>query len=90
MLRDYFKFAVQNAVLLEAIATISFTSMNAHSWQNNIPDQDTSYHYGSTVKRLRDELVDETKVRNDGILLAVLLLVRAEVSKHALEGVADR
>lgn len=70
---------MQHSVMFESIITLALANMNISSWITGLPDADTSFHYGSTLARLRKTLATDEGMRHDATILAILGLIGAEV-----------
>ncbi|KAK4937473.1 hypothetical protein LTR10_021925 [Elasticomyces elasticus] len=78
ILHQYFQYALQNALMFEALIALSQANLTVHQWTNG-PDQDALYHYNQALRRLRDLLDREQDYSQDSILFAIIALMGVDV-----------
>jgi hypothetical protein len=86
LIQEYFKFALSNAVLFEAIVALSQIHLTSRQWasrENAITgpkfDPDALYHYGKALVRLRALVSEKTNAADDVVLFSIATLMGFDV-----------
>ncbi|KAI1608489.1 hypothetical protein EDD36DRAFT_448313 [Exophiala viscosa] len=83
LLNQYFQYALQNALMFEALIALSQANLTVHQW-NNGSDPDALYHYNQTLRRLRDLLDREQDYTQDAVLFAIVALMGVDYLNNDL------
>ncbi|KIV81687.1 hypothetical protein PV11_03857 [Exophiala sideris] len=83
ILNQYFQYALQNALMFEALIALSQANLTVHQWTNG-PDQDALYHYNQALRRLRDLLDREQDYSQDSVLFAIVALMGVDYLNNDL------
>lgn len=79
VVRQIFQYALDDALLFEAMMAVSQAGMTACSWSVDGPDKDALLHYNRTVSRLRSLLGQNMAYSQDAVLFAIVALMGVDV-----------
>ncbi|KIV96031.1 hypothetical protein PV10_03613 [Exophiala mesophila] len=75
VIRQIFQYAMDDALLFEAMMAVSQAGMTARCWSVDGPDKDALLHYNRTVSRLRSLLDQNMAYSQDAVLFAIVALM---------------
>ena len=78
-IRQIFQYALDDALLFEAMMAVSQAGMTARCWSVDGPDKDALLHYNRTVNRLRSLLDQNMAYSQDAVLFAIVALMGVDV-----------
>ena len=79
-MQQYFQYALQNALMFEALIALSQANLTIQKWGMEGPDRDALYHYSRSVNRLRELLSQQHGYAQDSVLFAIVALMGVDVS----------